>query len=1051
MATIREIVNKIRTAIYGKDVREAIASGIEKCYEDASTNRMTISDGAVSTEKLADGAVTNDKIATGTITASKIQDGEVVKMVKYGNTVVTDNNQRVSYPDISTIVKTDLIDGASANDDYPITGGAIKRYLRSSAIGSMSEAYGGRARISLNGVTNYVPTMPTAEPSGKIDYRVMPLATSETSGAMSAADKTKLDSVNLEDLENISSVSIELGETSGPGSYYAVLTIDGESYRLPLLNPAQKMLSGNLPLETDISSTLRTSNPATVQAIKDYANGSASGEPGARKLILNIGGTAYEVPIILSTGKIGSPFVPVTDTVTQQGILPVNGKAVYDYIEGLDIGDPTDAQVNTAVTNWMEENISSYVSHGIDWDTAAGYIELHTYPEDPEMDTILYAPLLETTSSKINSRYIPIDNTLTQEGLPADAKKTGDEISDLKSALNELNQAHTNTTGGIAVVAFLGSSKWAYNASGSKTIIFPVNDGDEIVIKSNATNNGYIGFLTDLPMVDCVGDTPSYSVLTGFTGRITHVANRTYSYNIPTSNNDIKYIAISVVINGNDATPISATINGNNILTDVIKYIDSVIGAETINKNIGAWTSGKRIANYKMTDVSGYEVATINAKKGDVIVVSATNESSTLNLSAISKLLPNSDIYVPLVSNGVKSQEYIVKDDEVLHLCRATSHAYGMTISWIRYVGSKEYNSETTNEEFDFSKNEIRTELTALCAYPQALPNYPSNVAQKPLVLAHYSDVHLDVARAYNVSRFAEIYSEIDDIVFTGDCAGSYFSDYNQFYDFGILRKTLIAIGNHDVYADAQGSSLVTPSQKYSAYMNHVSEWGVTQPQNAESNGLCYYYKDYDVSDGAYESACTVTTVRLVVLDAMAYDNAQHLWLQSVLADAQSGGIPVLIAEHFPPTITTNDTDKFNTGFCSLSSGMEAPYGRSMLSYDNNAEHSATVLVDSFIDNGGEFICWLCGHLHYGMVGTLKSHPRQIYIAVEGAKATSQTWSDTPRDISNESQNLFNVVSIDTYNKVIKVLRIGASYDNRMRKKRTMTIDYANRVLLASE
>lgn len=37
MATIDQIVTKIRTAIFGKDVRENIAQGIEKCYTDVST------------------------------------------------------------------------------------------------------------------------------------------------------------------------------------------------------------------------------------------------------------------------------------------------------------------------------------------------------------------------------------------------------------------------------------------------------------------------------------------------------------------------------------------------------------------------------------------------------------------------------------------------------------------------------------------------------------------------------------------------------------------------------------------------------------------------------------------------------------------------------------------------------------------------------------------------------------------------------------------------------------------------------------------------------
>ena len=36
--SIQQIVAQIRTAVFGKDVRENIALGIEKCYEDSEDN-----------------------------------------------------------------------------------------------------------------------------------------------------------------------------------------------------------------------------------------------------------------------------------------------------------------------------------------------------------------------------------------------------------------------------------------------------------------------------------------------------------------------------------------------------------------------------------------------------------------------------------------------------------------------------------------------------------------------------------------------------------------------------------------------------------------------------------------------------------------------------------------------------------------------------------------------------------------------------------------------------------------------------------------------------
>ena len=39
MANITELIKNIRNAIYGKDVRESIASAIEQTYQDAAEKR----------------------------------------------------------------------------------------------------------------------------------------------------------------------------------------------------------------------------------------------------------------------------------------------------------------------------------------------------------------------------------------------------------------------------------------------------------------------------------------------------------------------------------------------------------------------------------------------------------------------------------------------------------------------------------------------------------------------------------------------------------------------------------------------------------------------------------------------------------------------------------------------------------------------------------------------------------------------------------------------------------------------------------------------------
>lgn len=434
MATISELLHKIRTAVYGREVRSAIADSIEKCYQDAQTGSVSIPDGSITADKLAFGAVTTDKIATGAVTNGKLADGSAVIEVLYDGAVVQDIQGRENFADISTVVETAINDSSTAKDKFPPTIGAVKTYMRNNQNASMSEPAYGNSRITINGVSVRVPVLDGSGASGGVIYPDrLPLVNQETAGAMTPADKQKLDAIDLEDLENLSDISIEL--SSYQYGYVAHLTLNGETYRIPYLNPQCKLNEKNIPtVQTVLSDNTK---PVSGAAVYEYVNGSADGNPGDRKLILNINGIQYEVPMILANGKVSDSFIYTANSVTSNGTSPVNGKAVYDYIEELDIGAPTDAQVDTAVTDWMEDNIGFYLQHDIDWNGTDGYIIFHTVPDDPEMDTVLYAPLLETTNSKIASKYIAVDNTLTQAGMPADAKKTGDEITDLKSAITQ--------------------------------------------------------------------------------------------------------------------------------------------------------------------------------------------------------------------------------------------------------------------------------------------------------------------------------------------------------------------------------------------------------------------------------------------------------------------------------------------------------------------------------------------------------------------------------------------------------------------------------------
>lgn len=297
------------------------------------------------------------------------------------------------------------------------------------------------------------------------------------------------------------------------------------------------------------------------------------------------------------------------------------------------------------------------------------------------------------------------------------------------------------------------------------------------------------------------------------------------------------------------------------------------------------------------------------------------------------------------------------------------------------------------------------------------------------------------------IKSFVEKYSSyISDVICTGDMNGARYKDYNEdFWNSDGPNKFLLAIGNHDVYDHNNEVSdnanygdrayWATASEKYKKYIEpNIENWNVVQPDNADENGLCYYYKDYDTLD---------SKLRLVVLDGMAFESTQREWLTGVLDDAKTNGYAVMIAEHFAPINGANDVEPFDTAFTSLRFGIKED------SWANMFLPGATAAVDNFINGGGDFVCWICGHIHYDVVGVVKSHPNQMFIAIGSAKYSSSP-IDSGRLMQFKSVDLFNIMSIDIKNKILSVFRIGDNVDNWLRHRKTMTIDYKNRKLIST-
>lgn len=307
--------------------------------------------------------------------------------------------------------------------------------------------------------------------------------------------------------------------------------------------------------------------------------------------------------------------------------------------------------------------------------------------------------------------------------------------------------------------------------------------------------------------------------------------------------------------------------------------------------------------------------------------------------------------------------------------------------------------------------------------------------SETPLVLLHFSDIH---GGAYNLQRIMEYYNHfagyIDDILCTGDVLPMEWThDFTYWHDSG-ADNVLNIIGNHDTayYTEQEGFDWTryAGKQAYDRYLApFIAQWNVIQPNDAESVGKCYWYKDYG------------TNIRLIAIDDMSLqkdgDAVQMAWLDSVLNDALVNNKHIIMTAHY-----SCEYEAIGCPFECIGADERA----------HTYEQRATIInkIDTFITNGGNFIAWLTGHVHRDSLGIVKNTVnKQLMIAVSTAMYQTQSIFDNiNRVVDTPSADLFNIVKIDSYNKRISLFRVGSDFDSDGRHIGTVTLDYENCILL---
>lgn len=300
----------------------------------------------------------------------------------------------------------------------------------------------------------------------------------------------------------------------------------------------------------------------------------------------------------------------------------------------------------------------------------------------------------------------------------------------------------------------------------------------------------------------------------------------------------------------------------------------------------------------------------------------------------------------------------------------------------------------------------------------------------RPLFLV-YTDIHGD---GDNLSRIKEWYNNnkpvyVSDVYCLGDMVDDTFNDTLSFADDSFWKSTIKVVGNHDVLYNSNLPG-VTESQAFSKYFSDIGNWNVTRPTGATNE--TYFYKDYG------------NAIRVIVLDTYFYTTTQHQWFVDTLADAKTNGLAVIVCQH-EDICTEQEKQPLDADY-PFADKQNGYSGLQYRTYGEGGDYqSKRDAVDSFIDGGGTFICWLSGHRHTDLTGYYQgTNGKQLSVVLSNAsKGTTSSMR-----IGNYSQDCFTYVGVDTTAGYIYLLRIGEATDKWFHTNLLLCYDYVNHAVV---
>lgn len=334
---------------------------------------------------------------------------------------------------------------------------------------------------------------------------------------------------------------------------------------------------------------------------------------------------------------------------------------------------------------------------------------------------------------------------------------------------------------------------------------------------------------------------------------------------------------------------------------------------------------------------------------------------------------------------------------------------------------------EDTGEDEPIDESALKRKFNCLDILEKLKSSrYVKRGTNTPLTLLHFSDPHYDWEACDRIIADADVYGDaVDEIICTGDMAANVGGTIASWWN----PKVLTCIGNHDTatYDSSTGYNwtALSMAERDNYYITpYKANWGITH-----TSGTSYYYKDY-----------TDAKVRLIVLDTMLYTSngseatAQTSWLEGLLAGAITSGLHVLIATHAPHPGATPLQSSFTK------------YGETTMPVHSDCNTPQTVIdtVATKISAGLHFIGYIVGHTHQDDIWDAEGDGKQLMYCVTCANVKQDAQWNQQDLMRSTTQDAYNLVTIDTNNTLVKLIRGGgADIDMNMRTRKAICINYS--------